>query len=366
MNIILINKANTGSRPPVISVLYILSDLGFNVKLITCKVSMRFKEMMNKKNIEVFELPYFNNNSFLGKIKDYLLFRYHALKLIKKNYGYNSLIWIADVPTVVALGSKIKKYRYKLQIQELHEESKFQLKAISKVIHNAETVFMPEYNRTIIYQIWFGLEQRPIVLPNKPYFIPKKSELQNLIQKNEKKLSVFKGKKVILYQGGIYKERLLENITQAVSELYDNFMLLLVGKEQEYGYIDELRKIDNSIIHVPYLPAPDYLVYSTVAYMGWLGYSATSLNNAYCAPNKIYEYSAFSLPMIGNDVPGLRTVFESTKSGIIVDQSDVQSIKRGIIAIDINYKKYKTNSSKIYQMSDNNEIIKKSLQKNDN
>ena len=220
---------------------------------------------------------------------------------------------------------------------------------------------MPEFNR-LLYKIWFSLDQRPTVLPNKPYFIPNKSELQYL-EKYKNELSVFREKKVIIYQGGIYRERLLENISQALSELDDNFMLLLVGKEQEHGYIDELCKINNSIVHIPYLPAPDYLVFSTIAYIGWLGYSATSLNNAFCAPNKIYEYSAFSLPMIGNNVPGLRTVFESTKSGIIVDEFDVQSIKKGIMEIDLNYKIYQVNSAKIFNMSDNIEIIKNSLNK---
>ena len=366
MNIILINKANTATRPPIISVLYILSDLGYNVKLITSTVSSSFKEMMCKKNIEVFELPFCNETSFLGKIKDYLLFRYYSLKLIRKYYCNNSVLWVADGQTILALGRTIKKYKYILQIQELHEESKMQLKAISSVIHNAKTVFMPEYNRTILYQIWFKLKEKPILLPNKPYFVPKKSELAKLKSKYKKQLSYFEEKKVIIYQGGIYRARLLEKIVQAIVELNDNFIFLLIGREQEKGYVNDLKNIDDSIIHIPYLPAPDYLVFSTIAYIGWLGYSASSLNNAFCAPNKIYEYSAFSLPMIGNDVPGLRNIFESTNSGVIVDEFDINSIKKGIREIDSNYNLYKSNSGKIFHMTDNFEKIKFCLEQNSN
>lgn len=34
-------------------------------------------------------------------------------------------------------------------------------------------------------------------------------------------------------------------------------------------------------------------------------YLPISLNNIYCAPNKIWEYSRFGLAMVGNDIPGL-------------------------------------------------------------
>ena len=111
MNIILVNKANTSNRPPIISVLFILADLGLNVKLITCKVSSGFKQILTEKKIEVFELPYFSKKSFFGKIIEYFKFRHYAFKLIKDHYNDNSLLWIADAQSIVALGNKLKHYK---------------------------------------------------------------------------------------------------------------------------------------------------------------------------------------------------------------------------------------------------------------
>jgi len=362
MQIIVINKGETPKRPPVISVLFILRQLGYNVKLVTCAASDAFIKMMNDIDIEVTILPYNQRTSKIGKTIDYLLFRRHTLNFLNKNSNANALIWLADAPSIIAMGKKIKKFNYILQIQELHENSKFQLKAISRVIHQAKAVFMPEYNRTVLYQIWFGLKQRPIVLPNKPYFIPDKIELQKLKEKYKNEISACEGKKIILYQGGISKVRLLDKIAHAITELNENYLLLLVGKEQEPGYISKLKSISNSIIHIPYLPAPDYLVFSTIAYFGYVCYAPTSLNNAYCAPNKINEYSAFNLPMIGNDIPGLRMIFEQTGAGVIVDEHSIESIKDGINKIDSNYELFKQNASKIFNMYDNVKTIKNTLE----
>jgi len=258
----------------------------------------------------------------------------------------------------LALSGRIKKYPYILQIQELYENSKILLKVISKVIHGAKAVFMPEYNRTFIYQIWFNLKNRPFVLPNKPYFLPDKSELEILKDKYKEQLQKIEKKKVILYQGGISKVRMLEYMAKAIKEINDDYILVLLGNEQESGYIDKLLSINNkSIVHIPFLPAPDYLVFSTIAYIGYVCYAPTSLNNAFCAPNKINEYSAFSIPMIGNNIPGLKTIFDLSKSGVIIEENNIESVKKAILKIDANYKFYKENAKNIFNMYDNKNTI---------
>ena len=43
-----------------------------------------------------------------------------------------------------------------------------------------------------------------------------------------------------------------------------------------------------------------------------------SLNRAFCAPNKIYEYSGLRIPAIGNEVPGLVNTIGAAKAGVCV------------------------------------------------
>ena len=61
--------------------------------------------------------------------------------------------------------------------------------------------------------------------------------------------------------------------------------------------------------------------------------------------------------MIGNDIPGLRNIFEVSNAGVIVDSGDAISIKDGIIKIDKNHEFYKLNSRNIFDSIDNKKTI---------
>ena len=172
---------------------------------------------MNRKDITIDIYPYTTATTVWKKAWEYLQFRQSVKRRLKElSFDY---LWIEGAITIRSLGKFIRRYRYMLQISELHDNSKPQLKAISKVIRQAKLVFMPEYNRTVFYQIWFRLKNRPVTLPNKPYFIPSRNELENLKHKYGEQLKIFETHKVILYQGMIFEERDLSNFIRAIKEL---------------------------------------------------------------------------------------------------------------------------------------------------
>lgn len=361
MEIIVVNKANSGRRPPVISILFILVDLGYKVKLITCDTSHKFNKMISDKGIDIYVIPLSESSFFGNKIINYLKFNALVFRYIKKTtFNKKPLIWVIDAPTIVALGKKLNNYKFILQIQELHENSKFYFHIISKVINNAEVVFMPEHSRTFLYQLWFKLNKTPVVLPNKPYFLPKKSYLDQISQNYLEKYPTLKDKKIVLYQGGISSVRVLEQIAQALLR-FENYILLLVGDEYEDGYVNKLQKINSSTLHIPYITPPYYLALTSLAYIGYVCYNPSSLNNIFCSPNKINEYSFFSLPMIANNIPGIKNIFDKYNPGVIVDVNNIDNICASIKEIDENYIKYKNNSSNIFKDIDNkgkiNQII---------
>ena len=356
MKIIVINKAMSGKRPPVISVLFILVDLGYKVTLITCDISDKFNKMISDKGIDIYIIPLSNSSLLLNKFINYLKFKLLVFRYLDKTYSNNkTLIWIIDAPTIIALGGKLNKYKFILQIQELHEGSKLYYRGISKVINNAEVVFMPEYSRTFLYQLWYKLNKTPVLLPNKPYFTQKKSYFNTISEKYLNDYPVLKNKKIILYQGGISSVRMLEQIAQALL-FFDNYILLLVGNEYEDGYIKIIQKINSSTLHIPYIPAPNYLALTNIAYIGYVCYNPSSLNNIFCAPNKINEYSYFSLPMIANNIPGIKNIFDKYNPGVIVDDN-TNSICNAIKEINTNYGQYKKNSLMICEEIDNKEKI---------
>jgi glycosyltransferase involved in cell wall biosynthesis len=368
MKIILIHKAEFHKRPPVISVMESLLILGYNPVLITCGITEKYKKELIDKNVDVyiFSKKEMYNRFSAFKIIEYLMFRKFVFSIINKyaNKKSDLLLWIEGAYTMVALGKNIKKYNYILQIQELHEKDKLYLYVIGKVIHEAKAVFMPEYNRTVLYQIRFKLKQRPVVLPNKPYFIPSKESLEQLKEKYKDKITIFQKKKVILYQGQIFEERNLSNYIRAIKRIGKEYQIILLG--HDHGILQQYLEIDPELIHIDFVPAPDYLLFTSLAYIGIVSYNPYELNSAYCAPNKIYEYAAFSLPMLGNDIPGLKHIFEQHKIGVLVNENDENSIINGISEISNHLEKYKEQARKFYDTVDNIETINNILNKMNN
>lgn len=362
MNIVLIHKAELAVRPPVISSLLILSDLGHRVTLIDEKITDYWKEELDRRGISFFEIRKTSLRYSVEKLYSYYNFRnsvYHILKRMDKE----TIVWVEGAQTMVALGRKLNKYRHILQIQELHEKSKMQLRAINKVIHTADAVFMPEWNRTQLYRAWFKLEKNPYLLPNKPYFLLTDEQCCEVLLKYHDQLSGLKNKKVILYQGGIKRIRMLDKILRAIKEINEDYHLLIVGKEQEYGIIKDLRNISPEVTHVDFVPAPYYLAFCKLAHVGYVTYEPCSLNNIYCAPNKIFEYSAYGLPMIANDIPGLRYTVGISGAGELVDPADLNSIIEGLKKIEENYLDYRTKAIAFNKGVDNKETITKVLMK---
>lgn len=358
MKFVVITKSHLDYIPPVISVAFILNDLGHSIRILTAGASESIVKQMQIRNIAVDIYPYTNAQNFIGKVYEYLKFR-NVVKQRLKELEFDYL-WIEGAITIRSLGVFIKDYKYILQISELHDDSSKQLKAISKVIKEAKLVFMPEFNRTILYQVWFNLNKRPITLPNKPYFIPSSSSLASLQLKYSKLLDMFSRYKVILYQGMIFPERDLSNYIRAIKELGDEYRLVLLGRDD--NMLDKYRQIDKSLIHIEFIPAPDYLIFTSLCHIGVVTYDPRKLNTAYCAPNKIYEYSAFGKPMLGNKIPGLFGL-EQHKAGVLVDEDDITSIKNAILRLDKEYDTFSSGAERFFYSTNNVQTIKASLEK---
>ena len=357
MKILVINKDKIENIPPLISVALILNDLGCEVHIITGDISESLSKEFNKRGITYEVYGLYGKSNPITKGYQYLKFRSTIGKRIKQIT--HDLLWIEGANTIYALGNKIKGENYILQISELHNETKPFIRAIDKVIKDAKIVFMPEYNRCVFYQVWFKLPNRPRVLVNKPYFIPSKTSLVEYENKYKNLLEIFKKKKVILYQGWIQPDRDLSQYILATKEMGEDYCFVMIGVD--CGMVEKYKKLDNNIIHIDFIPAPEYLVFTANAYIGILSYNGQILNNAYCAPNKIFEYSAFGLPMIGNDIPALISAIQYGKTGCIVDENNKESIKKAITNISNNYT-YFSENSKLFNLSiDNKSIIQKAL-----
>lgn len=359
MKIIVITKSKIKDIPPVISVAHILSELGHSVNVITSEVNPKTAEGFNKKGIEYTVFPYANASHPFKKMYEYIMFRKKVLDYLR--LADFDLLWIEGAHTLLSLGEGIKQYKYILQISELHENSKTQLKAIGNVIHDAYAVFMPEYNRAAIYRAWFKLKKMPFILPNKPQYICNDEELKIYQSTHAERIKVFEEKKVILYQGYLGRDRDLTPFVKAVKELGEDYRFVIMGEHRKM--VDTYKEIDPNLIHIGFTPAPEHLAYTSKAFIGVLSYDPIILNNAFCAPNKIFEYTNFGVPILCNELPGLKSMLDSYKAGISVDITDIEAIKKCILEISQNYNEYQNNAIKLYKSVDNLNTIRTVLDK---
>lgn len=364
MQIIVINKEFFYNRPPVISTLLTLVDLGQEVTLITESMNPYWKNELHSKGVSYHVIPCCKlRRNPLVKIFEYIKFKKNVFKIIgeaQRESKDDLLLWIIGGNTIYSLGNKIIKHKFILQIQELHEKDSRYLKVFGKIIHNASGVILNEYNRTVLYQCWFNLKERPIILPNKPYFIDSVDERVISKYLSQEIIDRLDKSKVILFQGQIVSYRDLTPYIKAAKEL-GGYQMVLMGNNYD-GMVEKYRSIDPNLIYISRIPAPDYLAITSRARICILTYDPRGLNNSYCAPNKIFEYGAFGKPIIGNDIPGLKPI-EQFHAGFLVDESDIENIKNAYVKIEDNYQYYREGAKALYNSVDNKATISKLLQK---
>ena len=337
------------------STLLTLSDLGHEVSIVSVDINDYWRKELKQRNIQYYIIPDKEKRNKFNKVFEYRSFRSKVFAYLDQviDDKRNTFVWLIGGNTIYCLGDNIKKYRYILQIQELHEKDTQYKKVFARVINGAETVFVNEYNRAVLYQCWYNMKNRPAVLPNKPYFIDTEVKFDLSTFVDSSILEKIKNSKVILFQGQIVSYRDLSPYIKAAKEL-GGYQIVLLGNE--YGMIEKYRQIDDTLIYIKRIPAPQYLGITALSHICLITYDPHSLNNSYCAPNKIYEYGAFGKPMIGNDIPGLK-VIEDYHAGCLVDEDRLDTIKAALQRIEDEYPSYSVGAKQLYDGVDNKATI---------
>lgn len=375
MNIILIETEPTEKYPPEISVINALSDIE-DVRLYVCSLQpSQYLHSLSKQlgfsilNVKgkILAGKNYGKQGIAKKLFWIRKNRELLWKAIKSVYQEGDLIWVHTLGTLRLLGPELLDKRYVVHLMELVRESRYYYKLpyprydLKKYFQSAYKVVECEYNRAHITKAWFDLAELPVILPNKLY-LSKDVELDGYKNsKVEEQLKNLEGKKIILFQGGLGPERPIDKFIEAVGNLgHEYAMVVMTGNEYTYNVHPD------NLVLIDFIPAPYHLMVTKQAYIGLLCYQPSSsgysqndaLNSIYCAPNKIFEYSKFGLPMIGNDIPGLRETISYNQFGVCVEHMEVKDITKAILQVEENYKDYSYNSTKYYNSVNIPEIVK--------
>ena len=113
-------------------------------------------------------------------------------------------------------------------------------------------------------------------------------------------------------------------------------------------YLNTLEKKYNNILYLGYLQNPQHLNVAKHADIGLLIYvgisSKQSLNALFCAPNKIFEYAGCGLPVIANDIPGLKYSIQLYEFGELADFSSKEDLLDKLNILTGNYHMYQENA----------------------
>ena len=137
------------------------------------------------------------------------------------------------------------------------------------------------------------------------------------------------------------------------------------------GNLDGLKYRGSNTYFLPFIIPPYHLEITSWAYIGILiykpvrGATTSPLNAVYCAPNKLYEYAMYGIPMIGNNVPGLKSSICDNTIGKIFEIMNEDSIIRTINEIERNYELYSSNAISFYQRTDNYNQIRSIVESRD-
>lgn len=364
--------------PPTISMIEALAEMGHEVIYITIYPDSFFEKNKYRaqiKNVSLcardmtlqYRIPYTKVLSgFLWRFDNFAkkVVSGRLNKVLSSLMDEGSLLWVVNEMTVLLGGKRfLRKREYAFTVYELHEKT-FRNRNIEYAAKQAKITVVPEYCRAHIMKSRYNLEKAPVVLPNKTTI----AQVNNLSSKAEeaiKRLDDLRknGKIPVLYMGGIGKERPLEPVLEAIKD-NERFRLVVMGRESVY--LKELTaEYGGCFDYIGAFTPPEHIQVAAHAGIGLLMYVSINqtqgLNAIFCAPNKLYEYTGQGLPVIGNDIPGLRYPIELNGIGKVVDFSSPKSVEMALDAICADYDGYVKRAKEFHKKTDVEVIIQKVL-----
>ncbi len=360
MEITFILKGDFEALPPMLPRLIEISQMGIKCNLICTRMKKSTRDLLDNVNVKCRET--LHRESFIGKpnrIFDWLGFKRACKKIMKRDFPDSDMLYVCSADTALCLNSFLRNYEYVLQSNELYDTLPMYRNGIKKYARNAKAFVVPEICRANICMHWYDLKKKPYVIPNIPYVLSCEKN-QNISDSVAKQIiDEISDKKILIYQGHIdSKDRSLSVIAEALKKINNNEYVLLVMGRNHNGSYEKLKEIYSGVYYIPFIPAPYHLEVTSHAYIALLSYDRVSMNNLFCAPNKIFEYSSLGVPMLGNDIPGLIYTISYEKMGKCASYNDVDMVADAIKEIEENYNYFSENAKQFFEKNDLKEMVR--------
>lgn len=229
-----------------------------------------------------------------------------------------------------------------------------------KAIRHADLVICATQERGALMQQQYNLDKIPLVIENisqLPLISDENSDL--IITETESFFN--KDKCILVYAGVVTAGRRIDRLIDIVSTRHDTALLVIgAGNDEERLKRLAEEKIPGRYLFTGSLPYKYLGVLLKKCDVGYISYPTNSLNNIYCAPNKIYEYASVELPMIAPENPTVRQFFDENGIGVINSDLGVafDSVRSQIGVYKENCIKF----TKSHQWNDKSKILRNTIE----
>lgn len=351
MKIVIITSEPIKDFPPAISLLQTLDRLGHEVLFLSPYRDAHFDTLQLKQAKHGFAceaIPQWLTQYHTNRIKASAAFRLEHFRRERcirrlpgkfaRDLAAADAVWVLNENTTL-LGGRgfVERLGSFMQtMYELHIKNGKVPAFYDYAANKALLTVVPEYNRAHIVKAYYALKHMPAIVPNKPLDHPRQKNLPISDAGIRQKIAQLKGagKKIVMYMGILSTERPLEPIIEAVEQM-DNYVLAVLGGRTPY--LDRLEKtMSGRFVYLGAVMPPEHLAVASHADVAYISYVANnhSINAVFCAPNKVYEFAGFGIPMLCNDNPGLKYTVEYGGMGICVPELTTADIVAALKRID--------------------------------
>ena len=137
-------------------------------------------------------------------------------------------------------------------------------------------------------------------------------------------------RKLLLFQGGLSAKRNLQALVEAMRHVTnpDVVLVILGDGALRQNLMREARSQPGAqrVFFHPAVPQHELLRHTAAADAGVIPYQATCLNNYFCTPNKLFEFIAAGVPILGSDLPEISKMVAGRGIGLVGEMSSARAV----------------------------------------
>lgn len=186
-----------------------------------------------------------------------------------------------------------------------------------RIVKKVNLLICASEERGQIMKDHYGLTSMPVVVPNISQL--QVNDEDEEVKKTLQSLCDFftVQKPTVVYAGAVCDSRKITELLDAAITLSEKCKLLIVGNGDSLEILKQ-KAAEHPELTAMFTGAVPYKCLGSILSrcdIGFLYYPTNTLNNKYCASNKIYEYASVELPMLANENPTVRKIVENSHVG---------------------------------------------------